>query len=69
MAITAENVTRTFTYGGRVFPDPDQSLSPEQVKQFYANIHPDLLNAQVEGGEFQGDTQVFRFERAIGTKG
>lgn len=69
MSITATPVTRVFNYGGRILPDPDPSMTPEEVKLFYANIHPDLLNAEVDGGTFDGDTQVFRFERAVGTKG
>jgi len=62
-------VRRTFVYNGRTFPDPDGSMTPEAVKNFYATLHPELLNATVEGGEFNGDEQSFRFARAIGTKG
>lgn len=69
MSLHAAAVNRLFKYGGRVFPDPDPQMSPEQVKAFYSHIHADLLTAQVEGGEFDGDTQVFSFRRAIGTKG
>lgn len=63
------NITRVFMHSGRQYPDPDVSMTPAQVKDFYANIHPELLNAHVDGGTFEGDTQVFRFERAVGTKG
>ena len=62
-------ITRTFLYGGRTLPDPDSSMSPEEVKAFYSAIHADLTNAAVEGGEFEGDTQVFTFRRSVGTKG
>lgn len=66
---TVTEVTRVFLYGGRTFPDPDSSLSPEGVKQFYAGIHSELLNASVEGGEFDGTTQTWHFSRGVGTKG
>jgi len=62
-------VKRTFLYGGRTLPDPDPRMNTEEVKQFYAQIHPELINASVEGGEFNDDTQVWRFARAVGTKG
>jgi PRTRC genetic system protein C len=69
LPLIATAVTRVFRYSSRVLPDPDPALTPEQVKAFYANIHPELLNAQVEGGEFEGDVQAFVFQRAVGTKG
>lgn len=62
-------ITRTFFYGGRVLPDPDSTMTPEAVKTFYSTIHADLVNAAVEGGHFEGDTQVFTFHRSVGTKG
>lgn len=67
--MTPTAVQRQFIYNGRVLGDPDSSLTPEQVKAFYANIHPDLTNASVEGGRFEAGMQVFDFKRAIGTKG
>jgi PRTRC genetic system protein C len=66
---TITAVNRTFLYGGRTLPDPDPRMNTEEVKQFYAAIHPELLNASVEGGEFDGETQTWRFERSVGTKG
>lgn len=67
--IQATAITRTFLYGGRTLPDPDPSMSPEEVKGFYSAIHADLTNAAVEGGDFEGDTQIFTFRRNVGTKG
>ena len=69
MTLTATATTRQFLYGGRTLPDPDSAMSPEQVKLFYSAIHADLTNAAVEGGQFEGDTQVFEFKRAVGNKG
>jgi PRTRC genetic system protein C len=69
MNIDLVPMRRTFLYNGRTLPDPDGSMTPEQVKNFFANIHPELINAAVEGGNYEGDTQVFEFRRAIGTKG
>lgn len=69
MSIVAAAVTRVFSFGGRQYPDPNAAMTPEEVKTFYSAVHPELLNAQVEGGDFEGDTQVFTFARSIGTKG
>ena len=67
--IVPQSVKRQFSYGGRVLPDPDASMTPDEVRVFYSAIHADLLNAAVEGGNFEGDTQVFEFKRAVGMKG
>lgn len=67
--IQPEAITRTFIYGGRTLPDPDPRMAPEAVKTHYSAIHADLVNAVVEGGNFEGNTQVFCFHRSLGTKG
>ena len=67
--VTATAITRIFNFNGRNFPDPNPAISPEEVKRYYANLHPELLNAAVEGGEFESDVQEFRFIRAVGSKG
>jgi PRTRC genetic system protein C len=69
MSLTTTPVLRVFLYNGRELADPDPSIPPEQVKQFYANIHPDLVNALVEEQAWEGTRQCFEFRRAIGTKG
>lgn len=69
MALQFENVTRCFVHNGRTLPDPDPALSADEVRLFYSTIHADLLNATVEGGNFEGQTQVFEFRRAVGNKG
>lgn len=67
--LTMTPVRRTFLYGGRVLPDPDPTMAPDEVRQFYAAMHPELLNAAVEGGDFDGEAQTFTFQRGVGTKG
>lgn len=67
--IQATPLARVFFYGGRSLPDPDPQMTPEAVKNYYSAIHADLTNAAVEGGNFEGDTQVFQFKRSVGTKG
>ncbi|MBN9424727.1 MAG: hypothetical protein BGO63_10495 [Candidatus Accumulibacter sp. 66-26] len=67
--LQVETIERRFMHGGRTLPDPDPSMSPDDVRAFYSAIHPELLNAVVTGGEFTGQIQVFEFRRAVGDKG
>lgn len=66
------NVTtagRLFQYSGLNLPDPDPKMSPQAVKDYYQMAYPELVNATVEDGQFDGHNQVFTFRRAVGTKG
>jgi PRTRC genetic system protein C len=50
-------------------PDPDPSLSPENVMSFYSGLYPELTSATVHGPEYRDDRVVYRFKSVIGTKG
>ncbi|MBU2434591.1 PRTRC system protein C [Accumulibacter sp.] len=71
MSLTATAVTTVYLYNGRTLqaPPSDTPMTPDQVKQFYSAIHPDLLNAAVEGPRFEGDQVIYEFKRGVGTKG
>lgn len=69
MALKVEHTTREFKYNGQALQDPDPKLSTDAVKEFYANIYPDLTNAAIEGPERVGSKMVFEFRRGVGTKG
>ena len=49
--------------------DPEQSLSPEAVLNFYAGTYPLLTTAKVIGPEIKNDQIQYRFETTMGTKG
>ena len=44
--------------------DPDNSLSPNEVMDFYS-----MTTASVHGPECEDDSVVYRFKTTIGTKG
>jgi PRTRC genetic system protein C len=67
--LAPQAVTRQFFANGRTFPDPDPAMTPDQVRLFYAQANPDLLNATVEGGDFDGAAMTYAFRRAVHTKG
>lgn len=49
--------------------DPDNSLSPNEVMDFYSMTYPELTTASVYGPECEDDSVVYRFKTTIGTKG
>lgn len=60
---------REFRYNSVVLPDPDPGFAIEQVRDFFATIYPDIVNAEIEGPEASGNKSVYTFRRAVGTKG
>lgn len=65
----ANKVARVFVYNGMQLPDPDGSLSPAKVKDFYAGMYPELVTAEVSSGVENGNSLEFKFIKATGTKG
>ena len=49
--------------------DPDDSLSPEAVLNFYSNTYPLLVTAKIEGPEISADEIQYKFTSTMGTKG
>ena len=64
-----QNLTREFRYNGVALPDPGPMLSLPQVRDFYANVYPEITSADIEGPEQLGGKVIFTFRRAVGTKG
>lgn len=71
MALHITAATRIFVIdrSGVEIPDPDPSMSPENVMSFYAGMYPELTTATVHGPEYRDDKVVYRFKSVIGTKG
>ncbi|HOG39996.1 MAG: hypothetical protein ILNGONEN_02475 [Syntrophorhabdaceae bacterium] len=64
-----EALARTFRYNTIILDDPDPDMTPEQVKEFYANIYPELTQANIEGPELAENGLNYKFNRSYGTKG
>jgi PRTRC genetic system protein C len=62
-------VTREFNFNGVKIPDPDKTLSPEEVRSVLATMYPDIATASITGPEAVGDKLRYNFIRAIGAKG
>jgi PRTRC genetic system protein C len=64
-----EPMEREFTYNSVRLPDPGSGLSVDQVRDTYAAAYPEIATASLEGPEAVGNKLVYRFSRAIGSKG
>jgi PRTRC genetic system protein C len=64
-----EQMERKFTYNGVRLPDPGSELSVDEVRDTYSAAYPEIATASLEGPEAVGNRLVYRFSRAIGSKG
>jgi PRTRC genetic system protein C len=64
-----DRLTRLFSYTGLQLPDPDERMTPEQVRDFYASSYPEITTASIEGPDVSDGKLNFKFTRALGTKG
>lgn len=62
-------LTREFRYNGVKLADPSPAFTLQQVRDFYANVYPEIVNADIEGPENVGTSTIYTFKRAVGTKG
>lgn len=64
-----DKLIREFRYNGVALADPGAALSLHQVRDFYANVYPEITSADIEGPEQVGAKAIYTFRRAVGTKG
>lgn len=67
--MTIKTMTRIFEFQGIRLPDPNAAMTVEQVRGVFATQYPEIATASLTGPEAVGEKCVYRFERAIGTKG
>lgn len=63
-----EVAERVFNYNGVNLADPGAGLPPEQVRDFYTAMYPEITTATVEGPEERAGKLHYTFRRAVGTK-
>ena len=69
MAITTQALERSFNYNGATLPDPMPNGTLEDVRDIYSATFPEIVSASIEGPETVGGKLVYKFRKAIGTKG
>ena len=60
MALTVAKMTRIFQFQGIRLPDPNPTMSVDEVKALYAAQYPELATAVVNGPEAVGEPVVMR---------
>jgi PRTRC genetic system protein C len=60
---------REFHYNGVKLPDASSAMTPEQVRDTYVHLYPELATAAIEGPEASDGKLIYKFARAIGAKG
>jgi len=65
----ARPLSRHFEFNGVRLSGVDPKLPPEEIRTLYSHEFPDIATASITGPEAVGDKLVYRFTRAIGTKG
>jgi PRTRC genetic system protein C len=63
------NLTRKYRYNSLTLPDPNEAMTPDQVREFYATQFPELNNAVIEGPVTANGVATWTFIRAAGAKG
>jgi PRTRC genetic system protein C len=64
-----KELKRAFKYNGVALDDPNFKFTLVQVRDFFAAVYPEIISADIEGPDQVGNTQVYTFKRAVGTKG
>ena len=67
----ATPMKRVFKLGGKILPDPNPKMNPEQVKTFLAAQHPELLTAGIGSPvqDLKAGTVTIEFIVSYGRKG
>lgn len=61
-------MVRKFVYDGRIFDDPDENMTIDQVKTSLQDFFGELATAEVKERK-EGDDTVIEFVKRVGTKG
>lgn len=69
MALNLAGLKRIFKFGNRTLSDPDKSMTPDEVMNFYAGTYPELTTSNVHGPKVEDGQAVYEFKTTVGTKG
>jgi PRTRC genetic system protein C len=64
-----QELQREFKYNSVTLADPNPAFTLQQVRDFYASVYPEIVNADIDGPDAKGNKNVYTFRRAVGTKG
>lgn len=69
MALNLTGLKRVFKFGNRTLSDPDKSMTPDEVMNFYAGTYSELTTSNVHGPKVEDGQAVYEFKTTVGTKG
>lgn len=69
MSVKIERPVRVFEYNGMKLEDPDPGMTAPEVKDYWADVYPELTQAAISGPEYDGPDEKWTFEKRVGTKG
>ena len=64
-----EPLVRVFKLKDVSLPDPNPTMTIEEVQRFYCDEYPELTNATPKQPEYVDKTIVYEFSTNLGTKG
>ena len=67
--MSIETLQRIFSYNNLRLEDPDPSMTPEKVKEFYAGIYPELTQSIIEEPQVSENAVTYKLAKTYGTKG
>jgi PRTRC genetic system protein C len=65
ITMTIETMNREFRYDNLRLPDPNPSLTVEEVRTAFAATYPEIVTAAITGPEAVGNKLVYHFAKAI----
>ena len=65
----ARRLEREFVYNGVKLPDTTPTMTPEQVRDTYTHLYPEIATPAIEGPQTVAGKLVYKLVRAIGAKG
>lgn len=63
-----ESLKREFVINDITLPDPDSTMSIDQVRKFYANQYPEITTATYET-QINNGTAKYTFKQSVGKFG
>ena len=64
-----QQTTRSFKFKDMILDDPNPKMSEKEVKTFYSNQYPELVNATIGTPKYEEGKVTYSFETNLGTKG
>ena len=67
--LKTSSLPREFVFNGSRIPDPNPTMSIDQVRDLLTPSYPEIATATMTGPEDMGTSLRYTFSRAIGSKG